>query len=155
MLKDQITTYILEQRIQHLLAKLKLELCTDIITYYKVLSKRNDLVLLTIRLELAKYKTSSSSSSSSSSQSTYKHNISKVQKSYSKKKRYLSPNYLIAILEQSKSNANNITYQTYNKKSYYTTNYSKKGKSKKTTTRKITISVKKAKTKKSLLKADK
>jgi len=36
MLEEQMDLYILVQHMQHLLAKLRLDLQTDIITYYKV-----------------------------------------------------------------------------------------------------------------------
>jgi hypothetical protein len=45
--------YTLEQYTRYLLIKLKPILCIVIISYYKVLKRREDLISLTIRLELA------------------------------------------------------------------------------------------------------
>ena len=69
---------------RYLLAKLCPEVCTDIITYYKVLKQRDDLVLLATYLEGAKHK---SHASSRLLNPNHKHNISKLQlKSQGKKK---------------------------------------------------------------------
>lgn len=152
-LEDQIAAYTPEQRVQHLLAKLRPELRTDIITYHKVPSKRDDLVSLATRLEQAKRKTGTGGGGGGS-QSTHKRNASEAHKGYGKKKRQLSPNRSTAMPERSKGNADSVTCWTCNEKGHYATDCPKKGKGEKAATRKVTASAKKAKTKGSSPKAD-
>jgi hypothetical protein len=52
-LEEQMDPYTPAQRTRHLLAKLKRELCTAIITYHEVPKRREDLVSLATRLESA------------------------------------------------------------------------------------------------------
>lgn len=149
-LEDQIAAYTPEQRVQHLLAKLRPELRTDIITYHKVPSKRDDLVSLATRLEQAKRRVGSGSGGS---QLSHKRNASEAQKTQGKKKRHLSPNRSAALPNRGRGNNDNVTCWTCNEKGHYSTDCPQKGRGDKAATRKVTASEKKAKTKESPPKA--
>lgn len=109
-LEEQIAAYTPEQRTQHLLAKLRPELRTDIITYHQVSQKRDDFVSLATRLEQAKRKAGGSGGFDLSS---HKRNASELQsKSHGKGKRSSSPAKASAPSARSRGNAEGVTCWT-------------------------------------------
>jgi len=118
--------YILAQHMRHLFAKLRLDLQTNIITYYKVPQQHNDLILLATCLENSKRK-ASNSSSSSRSYTNYKCFASNLQlRGQTKKKHSSSPSCDASLLDCSKRDLSTVKYYIYYKKGYYSNNCPKK-----------------------------
>jgi len=126
MLEEQIDLYILVQCMRYLLAKLYPDLQTDIITYYKVLQQRDDLILLAIYLKNSKRK-ASSSSSSSRSDTNHKCFASNLQsRGQTKKKRSSSLSRDTSLLDYSKQDLSTVECYACYKKGYYSNNCPKK-----------------------------
>jgi len=117
MLEEQIDPYIPSQRMQNLFLKLRPDLYTNIITYYKVPQQQDNLVLLATCLENSKKKASSSNSVNIASHKRY---ASELQsRGQIKKKRSSSPSRTALLPDRGRRDLSIVEcYSCYNKDHY-------------------------------------